>query len=135
MKGRLEWALLAMIAAQLLHAVEEFYFEFWNAFPPMRAVYGGLAGLGIAVFVLFHTILIVFGCWCFQHMRRGDLTARVAIGSWIAIQSVTLVVHVVWFVVDPRYQPGLATAPLFAATIAVAIVALKHERLQSGNES
>lgn len=120
-----------MVALQFAHALEEFVFEFWDAFPPMRAVYGGVSGLG--VFVLFHTILIVFGLWCVREVRRGGVGARAALFAWIAIQTVTVAVHVAWFVVDPRYQPGLATTPVFVATIAVAIRAFESERV--GRES
>jgi hypothetical protein len=134
MKDRFEVLLLAMIALQLVHAVEEFVLEFWNAFPPMRAVYGGVPGLGTRVFVLFHTLLILFGFWCYRQVRRGRITSRAAVGAWILIQGVTLFVHVAWFVVDPRYQPGLATTPLFAATIAVAIRAHKREPVADGGE-
>lgn len=133
MKDRFQALLLAMIALQLVHAVEEFALEFWNAFPPMRAIYGGVPGLGTRVFVLFHTLLILFGVWCYRQVRRGRITSRAAIGAWIVIQSVTLFVHVAWFIVDPRYQPGLATTPLFAASIAVAITALKREPVLTGN--
>ncbi|HXV14490.1 MAG TPA: hypothetical protein VEC56_09825, partial [Candidatus Krumholzibacteria bacterium] len=73
MKSRPERILLAMIALQLLHAVEEFVFEFWNAFPPMRAVYGDVSGVG--VFVLFHSLLILFGVWCYRELRRGGITS------------------------------------------------------------
>lgn len=134
MKGRVEAALLAMIVLQFVHAVEEFVFEFWNVFPPMRAVYGGAPGLGSAVFVSFHALLILFGLWCVVQVRRGGLKARQAIAAWIVIQGTTLVVHAIWFVVDPGYQPGLATTPLFVAMVAVAITALKRERVESGEE-
>jgi len=134
MKGRVEGALLAMIALQLVHAAEEFVFEFWNEFPPMRAVYGGVPGLGTWVFVSFHAVLIVFGFWCYVQVRRGGLKAREAIAAWVVIQGTTLVVHALWFIVDPGYQPGLATAPLFVATIAVAMTALKREPVASGRK-
>ncbi|MCI0451756.1 MAG: HXXEE domain-containing protein [Candidatus Latescibacteria bacterium] len=132
MKDRFDILLLAMIALQLVHAVEEFVLEFWNAFPPMRAVYGGVPGLGPRVFVLFHSLLILFGLWCYREMRRGRIPPRAAIGAWILIQGVTLFVHVAWFVVDSSYQPGLATTPLFAATIAAAILVLKREPVANG---
>lgn len=126
MKSRPERILLAMIALQFVHAVEEFVFEFWNEFPPMRAVYGGVRGLGTGMFVSFHAVLILFGFWCVVQVRRGGLKARQAIAAWIVIQGTTLLVHTLWFVADPGYQPGLATAPLFAATIAFAITVLKR---------
>jgi hypothetical protein len=127
MKRRVEAVLIAMIAVQLVHAVEEFVFEFWSVFPPMRAVYGGVPDLGIGVFVSFHIILILFGVWCYMQLRRGGLKAREAVLAWVVIQGVTLAVHIAWFIVDPRYQPGLATAPLFLATIAAAIAVSKRE--------
>lgn len=131
MTSRPERVLLAMIALQFVHAVEEFIFEFWNAFPPMRAVYGDVSGVG--VFVLFHTILIGFGFWCIREIRRQGVSAKAALLAWIAIQTVTLVVHIAWFAADPRYQPGLATTPWFAVTIAAAITALKRERVGIGS--
>jgi len=134
MKSRVEGALLAMIALQLVHAVEEFVFEFWNEFPPMRAVYGGVPGLGTGVFVSFHAILILFGFCCYVELRRGGLKAREVIAAWVVIQGPTLAVHSLWFIVDPGYQPVLATAPLFVATIAFAITALELERVMSGRK-
>ena len=134
MNRRVEAALVAMIAVQLVHGVEEFVFEFWNEFPPMRAVYGDVPGLGIGVFVSFHAVLIAFGVWCYSQVRRGGLKEREAVLAWVVIQATTLAVHVAWLIVDPRYQPGLATAPLFVATVAAAITALKRERVGSGKE-
>lgn len=134
MKNRVEAALVAMIVVQLVHGVEEFVGEFWNAFPPMHAVYGGVSGLGPAVFVFFHALLMLFGLWCCVQVRRGGLKGWEAIVAWVVIQGVTLAVHAAWFIVDPRYQPGLATTPLFVVTIAVAIAALKRERVVGGRE-
>ena len=134
MKNRVEAALVAMIVVQLVHGIEEFVFEFWNDFPPMRAVYGGAPALGKTVFVSFHTLLILFGGWCCVQVRRGGLKGWEAIVAWVVIQGVTLAVHAAWFIVDPRYQPGLATTPLFVVTIAVAIAALKRERVVGGGE-
>jgi hypothetical protein len=124
----LERVLIAMIALQFVHAVEEFVLEFWNAFPPMRAVFGGVPGLGMPVFVAFHASLIGFGIWCYVQVRRGGVVARTAVASWLLIQMVTLVVHAAWFIAAPGYRPGLATTPLFFATIAVAITALRTSR-------
>ncbi|HXV13740.1 MAG TPA: hypothetical protein VEC56_06000, partial [Candidatus Krumholzibacteria bacterium] len=56
-----------------------------------------------------------------------------ALAAWTVIQGVTVAVHVAWLVVDPGYQPGLATTPLFAVTIAAAIAALKRRRVADGN--
>ncbi len=130
--ARVEWMLAAMIALQLVHALEEFVLEFWNAFPPMRAIYGGVPGLGPRVFVLFHALLILFGVWCIREVRRGTVTSRAALSAWVFIQGITLAVHAAWFVADPRYTPGLATTPLFAITIAGAIATLKRERIETG---
>jgi len=127
MKNRVEAALVAMIVVQLVHAVEEFVFEFWNAFPPMRAVYGDVPGLATAVFVSFHALLLGFGIWCVAQVRRGGLKARDAVVAWIVIQGTTLAVHVLWFIVDPRYQPGLATAPLMLLGIGLGAATLKRQ--------
>jgi hypothetical protein len=127
MRNRPEGALLAMIVVQLVHAVEEFVFEFWNDFPPMRAVYGDVPGLATGVFVSFHALLLGFGVWCVVQVRRGRLKARDAVVAWIVIQGTTLAVHVAWLVVDPRYQPGLATAPLMLLSMGLGTAALKRE--------
>jgi hypothetical protein len=118
-----------MIAVQAVHALEEFRFEFWNVFPPMRAVYGRLPDHGELVFVAFHATLLGFGGWCyFRWVRGGGEAAHRVIALWTAIQSVTVLLHVAWFLTAPGYQPGLATLPLFLATIALALVALKRSQ-------
>jgi hypothetical protein len=115
-----------MIAVQFAHALEEFVFEFWNAFPPMLSIFDGAWGVG--VFVLFHAVLIGFGWWCVREVRRGGLVARDALTAWIIIQAVTIAVHVAWLTVDWRYQPGLATTPLLIATTVLGIQQLVRER-------
>lgn len=118
-----------MIVVQALHALEEFAFEFWNVFPPMRAVYGG-AALGPVVFVLFHASLISFGLWCYvREVRCRGRNTRGVVWLWVLIQGVTVALHVAWFLTDPGYQPGLATLPLFLPAIAMAVVALRREEL------
>jgi hypothetical protein len=121
-----------MVIVQLVHGIEEYYFEFWNVFPPMRYVYGGVPGLGHRVFVLFHALLVIFGVWCyFRWVRHGGKDAFAAVNAWIWIQGVTVAVHVAWFIVAPAYRPGLATVPLFLPTMAFAIAALKRARSSS----
>lgn len=120
--------LLAMIVLQAVHAAEEFALEFWNAFPPMRAIYGPDSSLGRALFVLFHVLLIGFGVWCYQQVRRSTERGRTAMWCWVMVQCGTVAAHLIWMALDPGFQPGLVTLPLFLVTIAAAIAALKSER-------
>ena len=124
MKNRYQPVLAAMIVLQIVHALEEYLLEFWNEFPPMRAMYGPELGRG--VFVVFHALLIVFGVWCYRQVRRNTEHARAAMWCWVVIQSGTVVAHTIWLVFDASYQPGLATLPLFLITIALAIVVLQR---------
>jgi len=122
-------AFLVMIAVQAVHAIEEFIFDFWDIFPPMRAVYGGTPGLGEIVFIGFHALLIGLGVVCYRRwVRRGGAGARAVVGWGVAVQSFTLALHAAWFLTELRYQPGLATAPLFVPAIAMGIAARKGAR-------
>ncbi len=118
---------LVMIVVQAVHAIEEFLFDFWNVFPPMRAVYGGVPRLGERVFIAFHALLIGIGLWSYRRwVRGGGASARTVMRWGILVQSFTVLLHAAWFLAGLRYQPGLATTPLFVPAIALAIAALKR---------
>ncbi len=115
---------LIMIVVQAVHALEEFVFHFWDVFPPMRAVYGGTPGLGETVFIAFHTVLIGLGVWSYRRwVRSNQPNARRVVVWGIVVQSFTVLLHAAWFLTEFRYQPGLATTPLFFPAIALGIVA------------
>ena len=120
--------LLVMIVLQAVHAAEEFALEFWNAFPPMRAIYGPDSALGRALFIVFHVCLLGFGAWCYAQVRRSTARARTAMTVWVLIQCGTVVAHLIWMALDPGFQPGLITLPLFVVTIAAGMAALKRGR-------
>lgn len=116
---------LIMIVVQAVHAIEEFLFHFWDVFPPMRAVYGGTPGPGERVFIAFHALLIGIGLWSYRRwVRAGGASARTVVRWGIIVQSFTVLLHAAWFLTELRYQPGLATTPLFVPAIALAITAL-----------
>jgi hypothetical protein len=136
MKISLSFAFVTMIAVQAVHAVEEFVFEFWNVFPPMRAVYGGTPGLGECVFIAFHAMIIGMGVWCYRRwVRGGGKNAMTVVRAGMAVQSITVLLHAAWFLTAPGYQPGLATTPLFLPAIALGWVALRNSESEalSGN--
>ena len=118
--------LLAMILLQAVHGAEEFALEFWNKFPPMRAIYGPDSALGRALFIAFHVLLIGFGAWCYVQVRHSTARARTAMMLWILIQCGTVVAHLVWMALAPGFQPGLITLPLFLVSIAAGMAALKR---------
>ncbi len=120
--------LLAMIVLQALHAAEEFALEFWNAFPPMRAVYGPDSALGRALFIAFHVLLMGFGLWCYTQVRRSSAHARAAMTCWVIVQCGTVGANVIWMALDPGFQPGLITLPLFLITIVAGIATMKRGR-------
>lgn len=127
MRRSLSSAYLAMIAVQTLHALEEFALEFWDSFPPMRAGYGGVPGLGEYVFVVFHTMLIGLGVWCYARwVRRGGARASTVVRAGVLVQAVTVLLHIGWLLAAPRYHPGLATTPLFPPAMAWAIAAARR---------
>lgn len=128
MSRRLPRVLVFMIVLQAVHAAEEFALEFWNVFPPMRAIYGPDSPLGRALFIFFHVALIGFGVWCYRQVRQSTQHARTAMWCWVVIQCGTVAAHLIWMALDPGFQPGLVTLPLFLVTIAAAIAALKSER-------
>lgn len=121
--------LLAMIVLQVVHAAEEFALEFWNVFPPMRAIYGPDSALGRALFITFHVAIMAFGAWCYWQVRRSTARARTAMMFWILIQCGTVAAHLIWMALDPGFQPGLITLPLFLITIAAGITALKRRNV------
>lgn len=136
MKVSLSSAFVTMIVVQAVHAVEEFVFDFWDAFPPMRAVYGGMPRLGEGVFIAFHLTLIGLGLWCYRGwVRAGGRDARTIVRAGILVQSVTVLLHAAWFLTDSGYQPGLATTPLFLPAIAMGAVALKQAEMSTLDQS
>ncbi len=128
----LRFAFLVMLAVQTVHAIEEFVLEFWNVFPPMRAIYTA-PGLGRLVFIGFHSLLIGLGAWGYaRYVRRGGESARVAVQAGIAVQSITVLLHAAWFLTEMRFQPGLATILLFLPAIGLASATLRaSERKES----
>lgn len=132
MRISLSSTFVIMIAVQTAHAVEEFAFQFWNVFPPMRAIYGD-TWLGEGVFVAFHAVLLGFGVASYQRwVRGGGKSARAALCAGVAVQSITVLLHAAWFLTAPGYQPGLATTPLFLPAIALAVSVLRNAQTTAG---
>ncbi len=95
----------------------------------MLSLYGSDSALGRTLFVLFHVLLVGFGVWCYRQVRRSTERARAAMWCWITVQCGTVAAHLIWMALDPGFQPGLVTLPLFLITIAAGIAALRRERV------
>ena len=64
-------------------------------------------------FLLLNTALIAFGIWClFWPVRRGWPVARTLVWTWVTIELVNGVGHPLWSLLQHRYTPGVATAPV-----------------------
>ncbi|MCP5056191.1 MAG: HXXEE domain-containing protein [bacterium] len=129
-------AFLVLVLLQALHSVEEYAFEFYEVFPPARILDGMWPGIAHPGFIVFNTMLVLFGLWCFFcRVAPGEATARRWAWIWVAIELYNGVAHPVWAVVARDYNPGLATAPLLFVVAALFARGLRADGRGALNES
>jgi hypothetical protein len=64
-------------------------------------------------FIIFNTLLGLFGLWCFlSNVRPGTKSARDWIWIWVVIELFNGLAHPVWAIATRGYVPGLATSPI-----------------------
>jgi hypothetical protein len=113
MDGASKRAFLALVLAQAAHSLEEFAFRFYEVFPPARALNELVPGITRPGFVVFNTLLVIWGLWCFfARVRPGARTAVAWAWAWIAIELFNGLAHPTWSALARGYRPGLFTAPL-----------------------
>lgn len=118
MNSRIPHAFLSLVILQAVHSAEEFVFGFYERFPPMRALYRDAPLLAKPAFAISNALLFLAGLICFYYwVRRGRRGARTVVWVWVVLESVNVVAHSVWALLIGGYNPGLATAVLFAPVL------------------
>ena len=113
MDFRIRVAFLALVVTQIAHSAEEYVFHFYEVFPPARFLDDLVPGFTHPGFMIFNTLLALFGLWCFfANVRPGTRSARDWVWVWVVIELFNGLAHPVWAVATRGYVPGLATSPL-----------------------
>jgi len=101
------------MGVQAVHSVEEYLGRLYEVFPPARFVSGLVSHDLRRGFIIGNVVLISFGLWCFLWPMRRRWRIAGAIGwLWVTIELVNGLVHPLWSLLELRYTPGVATAPL-----------------------
>jgi hypothetical protein len=111
--SRVQRAFAGLVLAQAAHSIEEYTFRLYNSFPPARFVSGLVSTDRQLGFLAINVALVAFGAWCLAGpVRRRAPSASTLMWSWLAIEVVNGVGHVLWSIVQGGYTPGVATAPV-----------------------
>ena len=111
--SRLQTTFGIVLIVQIVHSIEEYIGHLWESFPPAAFLTGLVASNGETGFVIINVVLVTFGIWCFQWpVRREWSSAAPLIWSWVAIETINGVGHLVWTFLQGGYTPGVATAPV-----------------------
>lgn len=106
-------AFLALIAAQAVHSIEEYWFRLYDRLAPARMVSEALGFDRVLGFALANAVLILFGLWCYSaRVRAGHRSWRGFAWFWVLIECANAVAHGALALAAGGYFPGLATAPL-----------------------
>ena len=136
MNQKCKRAFLGLVVLQALHAVEEYAFRFFEVFPPARLLESLWPGVARPGFIVFNTLLVLFGLWCFfRRVGPGAATARAWAWLWVAIEIYNGVGHPVWAIVVWGYNPGLASAPLLLALAIYLALGLGAEGRRAAHEA
>lgn len=113
MDPRISVAFLALVLTQMAHSIEEYVFRFYDVLPVGRLLNEFVPGFARPGFVVFNTLLALFGLWCFlSNVRPGTKSARDWVWIWVVIELFNGLAHAVWAIVARGYVPGLATSPI-----------------------
>jgi hypothetical protein len=128
--ARLDVRFIALICAQAAHSIEEYAGRLYEVFPPARLVSGLVSQDLERGFIIGNVVLISFGLWCFIWPIRRRWASMLVFGwLWAAIELINGVVHPLWSLLELRYTPGVATAPvLFVLAILLARQLQDHAR-------
>ena len=110
---RLQLAFGALVLAQAAHSVEEYVGRLWESFPPARFLTGLISQDLERGFILINVSLAAFGLWCWLWPVRRGWPSAVHFGwAWVGVELVNGIGHPLWTVLQRRYTPGVATAPV-----------------------
>jgi Protein of unknown function with HXXEE motif len=110
---RFGWTFLALVLAQAAHSVEEYLGRLWEVFPPARAVTRLVSSDLERGFLIVNVGLVAFGLWSILWpVRRGWRVAVPIAWLWVGLELVNGVGHPLWSLIQGRYTPGVATAPI-----------------------
>jgi hypothetical protein len=110
---RIQATYLALISAQALHFIEEYVGRLYLVFPPARFVSGLLSADLRRGFLIANLALLSFGLLCFVGPIRGRWpSATVLLWFWVILETINGLGHPLWSLLQGRYTPGTATAPL-----------------------
>ena len=110
---RLDTSFAALIVAQALHSVEEYFGRLWAVFPPAAFITGLISEDRRFGFIIFNILLLMFGVWCFfwpVGRRWASMAGFVAF--WVVIEMINGIGHPLWALRQGGYTPGVITAPL-----------------------
>ena len=107
---------LALIGAQALHSVEEYFTRLYDVFPPARFI-SGLFTTDLRLgFAVFNTALVALGVWCYAaRVRLNHPAAGGWIWFWVVLELGNGLGHLALAANRGSYYPGAATAPLLIA--------------------
>ena len=113
MDPRIRVTFLALVITQIAHSVEEYVFRFYEVFPPARLLNEFVPGFTRPGFIIFNTLLALFGLWCFlSNVRLGTKSARDWVWIWVVIELFNGLAHPAWAITSRGYVPGLVTSPI-----------------------
>jgi hypothetical protein len=135
MSPRARNALLALVAAQACHSVEEYAGRLWEVLPPAAFVSGLFSRDLRAGFVAANAALVGFGLLC-----GAAAAARLPVSTglawfWVVLECANAASHTIWTLAARAYRPGIVTAPLLLAGALVLARELRRgapERLRRG---
>lgn len=110
---RFQSSFLLLVAIQAAHSVEEYVGRLYDVFPPARCVSGLIAQDRERGFVIVNVALVTFGLFAFLWPVRRQWPSAVPLAwFWVVIELLNGIGHPLWSLVQRRYKPGVATAPL-----------------------
>src|SRR3989304_3496383 len=113
MNKKINTAFMLLIFIQGLHSVEEYLGRLYEVFFPARYLSNLVSEDIESGFIIINTGLFIFGLWCwFIPVRRNYAYARVLIWLWIILEIINGIGHPVWALIESKYVPGAATAPI-----------------------
>lgn len=116
MDGRARFLFAALIFAQAIHSIEEYWFRLYDALAPARYVSEALGFDRALGFIVANVALVSFGLWCWlARVRPGRRSARAFAWFWALLEIANGLAHGALAVAAGGYFPGLATAPLLLA--------------------
>lgn len=99
----LEKFFLFLLGLQMLHSLEEITNSFHKKFPLFK--------MKRSTFILFEIGFMLF--WVIVYFSNPSTTRTYLMGIFSLLMFANGIWHMVWWALEKKYVPGLATAPLF----------------------